>query len=114
MKKEYRVWANRIKKADQPEKNGIYLQSLESGLDIDIFAREIALDLPKGEYHLNAGEINSIIDMVWVDYGSMVSYEMDASLFIGLSARSNDRHEKINEKMFYASFTNDLNKISIS
>ena len=114
MKKEYRVWANRIKKADQTEKNSMYLQALESGVDKDVFAREIALDLPNGEYHLNGGEINSVMDMVWTDYGSMISYEMTAPLFLGLSARSNDRHEKINGKMFYASFTNDLNKISIS
>lgn len=113
MKKEYRIWANKIKKADQPEKNGIYLQALEAGLDKDVFAREIALDLPKGGYHLNSGEVNSIVDMVWADYGMFASCEMTASLFRGLSVISADRNQKINGKLFHASFTHDLNKISI-
>lgn len=113
MKKEYRVWANKIKKAAREDKNSLYLQAAEHGIDKEVFAREIALDLPKGEYHLNAGEINSIADMVWADYGMYVSCEMTASLFRGLSAISSDRHQKINGKLFHASFTHDLNKITI-
>ena len=114
MKRENRTLANRIKKVDQPQKNSIFLDGLdELKIDNESFLKDIVRDIPCGQYHLNSGEENSINDMLWNQYGYLVANQIDHTFFIGLSAYC-DSGRKVNGKTFRASFTHDLNIITIT
>jgi hypothetical protein len=112
MTRENRKWANKIKKAAREDKDSLFLDATET-LDKDAFLKDIVRDIPCGEYHLNSGEENSIIDMLLESYGNMISWSIDATFFIGLSIYC-DSGRKVNGKKFHATFTHDLNKISIT
>ncbi len=112
MKRENRKWANRIKKAEQGNKNLVFIDACDDVSQEDLL-QDIVKDIPRGHYHLNSGEMNSISDMLWSDYGMMVSCFVDCTFFIGLSIFC-DSGRKVNGKKFHASFTHDLNKITIS
>ena len=112
MKRENRTLANRIKKVDQPQKNSIFLDGMEK-IDKESFLKDIVRDIPCGQYHLNSGEVNSINDMLWNQYGYLVANQIDHTFFIGLSAYC-DSGRKVNGKIYNASFTHDLNIITIT
>lgn len=87
----------------------MFLSSLDAGIDPEKLIIGIITDLPKGDYRFS-----TIVDLVFDDYGPMLCYSIRKEHFLGLSAISSDRNEKINGKLFHASFTHDLEKINIT
>ena len=104
MKRKFRTLTNKLKKANHNEKNNIWIDSNI----VDDFIRAILLDLPCGQYHYN-----DVVDMIFEHYGSMASYSIKKTHLIGLTAITSDRQSYIDKKAIHATFTHDLEAITI-